>query len=559
MMHRDGRALRALLACVLAVTLALTLAPRSAHAQMPMSPGMRPSKPAAPPSNQPVTHAASGASDDVPKMTGAEPTLPADPLAMSDETRARIGTDVDHDGEQGKGPKLVRHFYGPWYDERSGDYSFRTLFPLWAERKQPNDRASLFGPLYFQRRSTHHDADVAFPLFWNLRDDATKTTIVGPYVQRKAPGETDHWLAPLVFSGTRPGGSYLHIPPLLTFTRHDDHSGLHIVGPAYCSWKGGSTCTPATADDIDFGLAPFFFAGKSERSRYELVPPLLHYFRYDEVEDSSLNVWGPLLWKHTKKGDAFDILPLVFHSWGPDEDHLTVFPFFHVGHAGASKLFVNPLFLTARGDNGESTFVTWGYARYRGRTELDMITPLYWRYADPDIGLERKLLFPFLYSSKSPRGEDTAFFPFWMHSKRPDLTESTWITPFFQHTHDLEGWQTNVHPFLYLGRTNASTHTVVAPFFWDFASPTSRATVAFPFYWRFSDAETTSQLALNTYYHERRSRAGTDWEFHFFPAFSYGETPDGHWWNVFYGLAGYTRRGTLTKARVFWVPIPLSE
>jgi hypothetical protein len=215
--------------------------------------------------------------------------------------------------------------------------------------------------------------------------------------------------------------------------------------------------------------------------------------------------------------------------------------------------------LTARGDNGESTFVTWGYARYRGRTTLDMVTPLYWHYTDPDIGLTRTLLFPLLYLSSSPRGYDTGVFPFFLHSKRPDLSETTWITPFFQHTHDLQGWTTNIHPILYLGRSYESTHTVVFPFFWDFASPHSRATVAFPLYWRFSDDSSVSQLLGNTYYHERKVGSGLDWEFHFFPAFSYGETPDGHWWNILYGLAGYTRRGTMTKARALWIPITLSE
>jgi hypothetical protein len=54
-------------------------------------------------------------------------------------------------------------------------------------------------------------------------------------------------------------------------------------------------------------------------------------------------------------------------------------------------------------------------------------------------------------------------------------------------------------------------------------------------------------------------RQGLDWQVHVFPFFSYGETPDGHWWNVLYGLAGYERRGSMTKLRTFWVPIPLSE
>jgi len=73
------------------------------------------------------------------------------------------------------------------------------------------------------------------------------------------------------------------------------------------------------------------------------------------------------------------------------------------------------------------------------------------------------------------------------------------------------------------------------------------------------DDHGVSQLAGNTYYRERRVGSSLDWEFHFFPAFSYGETPDGHWWNILYGLAGYTRRGPLVKARAFWIPITLSD
>ena len=63
--------------------------------------------------------------------------------------------------------------------------------------------------------------------------------------------------------------------------------------------------------------------------------------------------------------------------------------------------------------------MTWGYARYRGRTELDMITPFWWHYRDPDIGLDTKVLFPFFYKSDSPRNEDTMVFPFYGHFKKP--------------------------------------------------------------------------------------------------------------------------------------------
>ena len=114
-------------------------------------------------------------------------------------------------------------------------------------------------------------------------------------------------------------------------------------------------------------------------------------------------------------------------------------------------------------------------------------------------------------------------------------------------------------PFFYMGRENNETHLVVAPVLWDFASPKSRSTVIFPLFWRFSDRDGVSQLVGNTYYHEERVSGGSEWEFHFFPAFSYGESPTGHWWNFLYGLAGYTRDGTMSKMRVGYIPITLSE
>jgi hypothetical protein len=78
-------------------------------------------------------------------------------------------------------------------------------------------------------------------------------------------------------------------------------------------------------------------------------------------------------------------------------------------------------------------------------------------------------------------------------------------------------------------------------------------------FWRFSSEKEVSQLVGNVYYHEKKiSTGGSDWEVHVFPAFSYGETPDGHWWNVLYGLAGYTKRGSTVKVRTLWIPITVS-
>jgi hypothetical protein len=100
---------------------------------------------------------------------------------------------------------------------------------------------------------------------------------------------------------------------------------------------------------------------------------------------------------------------------------------------------------------------------------------------------------------------------------------------------------------------------VLAPLFWDFANPKKRTTVAFPVYWRFADTveDSVTQVAGNTLYMQKKVAGGTDWQFHFLPLFSYGENPRGYFWNVLFGLAGYTREGNADTMRAFWVPIPL--
>lgn len=534
----------------------------------PMGGGPPPSqskKPGKPPPGTPETHAASGASEGIP--AGNEPSLPDRPLHVKKSIKDRIGSDAAVDEpEVGRSDKTERNFYGLYYQENSGSYHFKTLFPFWLERTQPSladptktDRASLFGGIYYNRRSATHADDILFPLFWNIRRPGSRTTVVGPFVNRIAEGERDDWLAPLYFTGSRKDGSYAIVPPLLTYLNNTGTGGFNLIGPAFCSWQGGDYCDTRSATDIDLGLFPFYFYGKNETSDYELITPLLHYHRNDDKTLGWTDIWGPYYREHTEKRDMLHVFPLYWSLWGENERHTTLLPFFHYGWKGNSTLFINPLYLIAHDDEDGDTFVTWLYARHRGRTELDMITPLFWHYRDPDIGLDQKLLFPFLYSRTSPRQADTVVFPFWGHFERFGVSETTWITPFFQHTHDLRGWATNIHPILYLGRDGYDTHTVIAPFFWDFATRTSRATVGFPIYWRFSDEDTVSQLIGNVYYHERKVAHGLDWEVHFFPAFSYGETPNGHWWNILYGLAGYTRRGEHAEVRTLWIPITVSD
>lgn len=522
----------------------------------------------APPKKTPEqeTHAASN-SEAIQSIQTQEPTLPPDPLEIPQWARSRIGTDFNRDVEKGRGPTTERDFYGLYYQEKSGSYRLRsTVPPFWAERSMPNDTASIYG-FYYRRRSTNVDADVLFPLIAKLRDKDTHTTVVFPFLhsERKAsasaPARHDNWLAPLFFEGSSADGSgYFHAPPLLTFTRHTARDGLNIVGPMFCSWKGGPTCDRRTTDSMDMGLAPFYFYGKDRTSEYEVIPPLLHYYRYNETTDKSTTVWGPYFSQHSPDQDSFNVAPIFFRSTGKNEASTTIAPFFHYSYKGnANLLVVAPFFLKGVNDKGDTTFASLAYASYRGRTELDMYSPFVWRYGDPDIGLVRWFGLPFFYKADSPRTHDLAILPFYARFKSPGIRTTTWVTPLFRHATDVTGWETDIYPFFFMGRNRNVSHLVVAPFLWDFASPTSRTTVVAPVFVRRADQTSISQLAFNTYYHEKKVAGGSDWEFHFFPAFSYGQSPTGYWWNVLYGLAGYTREGTASRIRALYIPIPISN
>lgn len=514
---------------------------------------------------EPELHAAPGASDTV-LGNGSEPSLPTNPLALTRPTFNRIGTDLPLDNQQtGRTPDAKRAFYGLYYSESSGAQNFRlTLPPIWASRKQPSyskpsvvDDASIYGLFYYHRRSAERADDILFPLFWNLRDprSASRTTIIGPFVNRVAPDGRDDWFAPLWFTGRHKDSGYTLLPPLLYYHDWSKNGGFTLAGPGFCSWSGGSACDTRTSKSIDFGVAPLYFYGQNNEHAYELIPPLVHYYDYDDRDLSWINTWGPYYRSHTQKRDLLHVFPIYWSLTRPGARFTTIFPLFHYGYDKDAWLFANPLFVLGRGQNGERTFITWAYARYRGRTELDMITPLYWDYRDPDAGVSQKLLFPFLYSRQSPRESTQAFFPFWAHSERYGISKTTWITPIFKHTHDLTGWSTNIHPLFFFGRSGKQSHTIIAPVFYDFVGTESRTTVAFPIYWRFSDLNSISQVVGNFYYHEKKLHSGKEWEIHSFPAFSYGSTPDGHFINVFYGFAGYSRRGADTTVRLFWIPI----
>ncbi|AKV01881.1 hypothetical protein AKJ09_08544 [Labilithrix luteola] len=506
-----------------------------------------------------------------------EPTVqaPADPLAIPEGVADRIGTDYDGHPPSPEGA-LHRSFF-PLYEERRGDYRLRLLPPLYLEHTRgldpktgattdKTDRESLAALLFYQRRSPNLDADILFPIAWRVRERQNHVLVLGPFVHREAPKENDNWLAPLYFQGSRADGGYFHSLPLLTTSHWNEKGAFTLAGPYF---------RDRTGSDVDWGVAPFVFAGDNgnqdgARKTYTLIPPLLFFNRTRELDESRLTVVGPVISESTPKRTIFDVAPLFFsingkpETGGVKEAHYTLFPLFHYGKSPTQSLFVTPLYLR-RVTPTVDTLVTplFSHATTRNNstslTVAGPIVPLYYRKTDIDIGYKALGIFPFYYGSHSPTGTALAT-PLFARFENYNVSRTYWAFPSIVYERDQKGWEVDVHPLLYLGRSDHSTHTVLAPIFWDFANPKGRTTIGFPLYWRFADTtdDSVTQVAANTLYRQKRVSGGLDWQFHLLPVFSYGQSPTGHWWNVLFGLAGYDRDGATAKVKALWIPITVA-
>ena len=536
-----------------------------------------------PTKNRPVGPRGSNPDDEPPQGASPasrpldEPTAitPTDPLAIPEGVGERVGSDYDGRPPSAEG-SVQRSFYGV-YEERRGDYRLRLVPPLYLEHTRgldpktgettpQTDKESLTALVYYRRRSPDWDADVLFPLAWRVRDRQNHVLVLGPLAHREAPGEHDNWIAPLVFQGKRKDGGYFHSPLVLTTSHWDEKGAFTIAGPYF---------RDRTGRDVDMGVAPLYFHGDNgdedgARKTYSVIPPLLYFHREREYDESKLTVVGPVISMANPKRTVFDIAPLLFtingrpETGGVPEFHYTLFPLFHYGRDPEKSLFVLPGYLrrvTRTADTLVTPFYTHATTRNKATslTVVGPLLPIYYRNTDADIGYSALGIFPFYYGSNSPTGRTFAT-PLFARTENFNVSRTTWVFPNLLFSSDVKGWEVDVLPVAFLGRSEKSSHTVLAPFFWDFASPKGRTTIGFPAVWRFAETadDSVTQVVLNTLYRQKRVAGGLDWQFHLLPVFSYGQSPTGSWANLFFGLLGYDHDGPTTKVKAFWLPITVA-
>ncbi|MBX3272535.1 MAG: hypothetical protein KF729_19910 [Sandaracinaceae bacterium] len=455
----------------------------------------------------------------------------------------------------------------PLLYERAGGVETIATFPLFYLRQSRQTTELTIPPYYLMRGP--EEWDVLFPLFWFYRGAGHHTFVLPPFWHHDATDGHDFGIFPLVMTGRHETRHYTLIPPLLTLDWGTDGESRYTFSSLF--WRVWENQTE------HWGIFPFLWVENGERNSYTIVPPL--FFRFeDRTERTALTVVPPFYHRDEPNGSYFGIPPLFHHNSGPNHTSTTIFPLLshYSEEPDVQRLTVAGLFWWWR-DHGDETIVTPLYQRFRGATELDAIAPFFFYIRDPRTDSTTLAVPPLVWHIEDPASSATVVAPFfarfeergrsttWLtplfgnHENHETGDETTWVLPTLQVSRWHDGDAVNIHPIFYYESVPSHRHSVLAPFWWDlesFEGDRNRYTVLFPFFWRFREGNTTSTLVLNAYHRERtRADGSSEWEFHLFPFFSYGENSEGgHWWKMFYGLAGYERRGQYGVTTLFYVP-----
>lgn len=453
----------------------------------------------------------------------------------------------------------------PFVYARQGPTETIGLFPLFYYRQAPPTTELLIPPYYMMRGPENWD--VLFPLFFWYRGANHHTWIVPPVWSHSAPDGFDFGIAPFLMTGRHDDHHYTLIPPLLTIDWGSEHERFTF---ATLFWRIQERYAE------HWGLFPFLWVENTEDTSYTIAPPF--FFRFENRnEHTALTVVPPFYHRDEPTGSYWGVAPLFHHNSGPGHTSTTIFPLLthYSEEPDVFRLVAGGVFWYWR-DHGDETIVTPFYQRFRGATEMDAVAPFFFSVRDPRTHYSALAIPPLVWHFEDPGSVATVVFPFFGRFEERGRNE-TWITPLVAQHHDYErhdettwifptiqvsrwhdGDAVNIHPLWYYESVPSHRFSVLVPLWLDYESfegTQNRYTVVFPFYWRIREGNTTSTLVLNVYHRERVRADSSEWEFHFFPFFSYGESSDGgHWWKIFYGLAGYERRGPYGMTTLFYVP-----
>jgi len=226
--------------------------------------------------------------------------------------------------------------------------------------------------------------------------------------------------------------------------------------------------------------------------------------------------------------------------------------------------------------------VYWNFHEHHKQRTLG-IMPLFLHNQSLYEDSWRLWVLPTFDFGQNPNGYHYRFYPLFFAGKNKDASHLV-IAPLFWKIKDKEDDDTVLFPFWWNFKdlTHGDSAKVVFPFWWDFNDPRreKRTIVAFPLYWdikRLQQGKRTTVLAPLFWSHKRENRKMTGvlnvvvhsgkikknpfWTFQLFPLLGFGHppAPEGAYWSVLGGLAGWRRQGRTKQLKILWMPFEWTD
>ncbi|HVZ74435.1 MAG TPA: hypothetical protein VHJ20_18770 [Polyangia bacterium] len=492
-----------------------------------------------------------------------------------------------HDGDT---YKVIAPLFWQFASKRQGTST--TITPLSYYHRDREGWSAGFGPilpLVWLRGGRDRSHFVLFPIVWHFRDEKEdrSTTVVGPYWHRSWGGETTDALFPILHyrRGARPGGTdetSFTLFPLLHY--HRDAETRVFASPLAIFARGPKRAAGFIGpyfwyrdDQLDASFVPLLYADVGRKDTGERTRQIGPWFQldgpghrarvlfplaghYSDEHESDTYVFPTFFHMRRDDGTRVDtLLPLFWHSAGPDRSTTIVTLWFHHTEPGGKSYGVVPFWLHAHNKERsltvsppllfihhenftEDTEHLWWtllwYSRDHDKTRT-VVFPLWWARQSDDGGY--KVLFPLfwrtndqknqttstlagpLYWSSWGKGRTFGLLPIvWVGRNREDGSGSTGVMPLFYESHgpDRFAFGTALFGFghsptdrfsyfgpvvpLWVSHTNVAkdttTHVIPPLLFFRRASPEAAFTTALLLYWRSSDVTSSTTLGLPLYY-----------------------------------------------------------
>lgn len=429
---------------------------------------------------------------------------------------------------------------GYWRRER--DRAWRVAFPLFWDRQTATKRTTtllpffvwdrdddagrkqlvLLTPPFYHRRDAEREIDFLLPIFFRWKNRRTDSTVIlaGPvYHHGDRDGSTSS-VFPLWwrFSDRRTKSWTQFLVPVAAF-HGEPGRRWGFVGPFF-GWGNERDRRPdGTGGGWGVGLLPFFYAGRTDATRYGIVAPVFAYAR-DQRAGSTTVQAGPVYAHTTKTGFDAGVAPVAFFGSrdGGKSSYAVVPPllFVHRKTPEAQTDVVGPVYVKRKsnGDYAAGVAPILFFGRSGTKSHQVFLPPLFVRTAD-DAARKERVLVTLFYHRRD--GDETADVLFPLLYLRRSPTRSLFISPLGGFRREGQKETLVVGPYGSIVNPAAKRDTRwFFPLFVRHRQPGYNVTVAFPIFWRIQDRDETDTAVFPFYWRVRSPRMQLDGVFPIF-------------------------------------------